>query len=577
MDFNNTINITARAWDEEGQAGADVVSVTVNNSGATSITDGFEDAANGGFFKWRRIDNNHEIRFFVGNYGSGSNTWWETRTSPGTPAPLGSGKEAYVKSSDTAVNHTANQILRSQRINATGFTRPIQVKFFYRARDTRGIPNALMLMATTDEGATWETLEYLPMTTSGSSTPWEMFSGTYSLQGENVYFALKYGGRFRESQHAGASVNLDDIVIRECPSDPPVVSWTNPADGADVSGSTDFDVDATDDGSVQKVFFYMNGSLVSTDTAAPWRYTRNTANDDNHPAIKVIAYALDNDDIASEKAEITVAFKNSKNNYPAHDDIETGLDGQWLIENDGIQPQWQLVTDDGRSGTQCLGWIAPDSWGGAPNDYAWFRGESPASGRHSIDLSGDDVIEPLLKYYYKMNTPSSRYFDVYFYTTWLGYTKLDTMSIDQADWTLAENPLSAFIGHSGRLLFYPRGSTGTGTGIFIDDISVENSGPFITEVSPARGVVGDSITISGSGFGDTQGAGEVRFNNGAGGHVSQASVTSWSNNEIVCDIPSGAKSHATDGIWVFKITESIKKPFTVVLPTPNLTGAGKID
>ncbi len=577
VDFNKTSNIAARAWDEEGQAGTDVVSVTVSNSGAASVTDGFEDAEDGGFFKWRKIDNNHEIRFFVENFGSGSQSSWDTRTSPGTPSPLGSGKEAYVKAPVSNQNFTANQILRSQRIDATGFTRPVQIKFFYRMRDKRGIPNALMLLASTDEGATWETLEYLPSTTSGSTTPWAMFSGTYAFQGESVYFAIKYGGRFRGDEHAAASVNLDDFVIRECPSDPPQVTFTNPADGADVSGSTNFDVDATDDGSVQKVFFYVNGSLVSTDTAAPWRYTRNTLNDDNHPAIKVMAYALDDDDIASEKAEITIAFKNSKNNYPASDDIESGIDDQWLLENDGIQPQWQLVTDDGRSGTQCLGWIAPGAWGGTPNDYAWFRGIAPASGRHAIDLSGEDIIEPILRYYYKMSTPSSRYFDVYFYTTWLGYTKIDTMNIDQADWTLAENPLSSFVGHSGRVLFYPRGSSGSDVGIFIDDISVENEGPFVSGATPDRGIVGVSITISGSGFGDSQGSGEVRFNNGSGGHVTQSTVTSWSNNEIVCDVPAGAKSHASDGVWVFKITESNKSPFTVVLPPPNLTGAGKID
>lgn len=571
-EFNKTQNVVARAWDAEGQAGTDTVSVTVSNAGVTSVTDGFEDAADDGLFKWRSIAN-REVRFFVENFGSGANTWWATRTSPGTPTPLGSGKEAYVKSSATNTQHTANNTLRSQRINATGFTRPIQVKFFYRARDINGTPNALMLLATTDEGATWETLEYLPVTNN-----WTMFSGTYAYQGQNVYFAVKYGGRFREDQNTGCSANLDDFIIREAPSDPPQVSISSPADGADVSGSTNFDVDATDDGTVSKVFYYLNGSLVSTDTAAPWRYTRNTLNDDNHPAIKVMVYALDNDDIASEKAEITVAFKNSKDNYPATDDLEGGT-GKWLISNDSNQPQWQLVTTEGRSGSQSMGWVTGGSWNNSNNDSAYFRGTAPASGFHSIDLSGSGIFDPELNFYYKAGFPSNYngYLRIYFNNSWFGNIQLELISANQSEWTLVTLPLEQYVGYSGRILFNARSfASAGGTGIWIDDVSVANSGPYLSGVSPNRTAVGTSITLSGSGFGATQNGGEVRFNNGAGGHVSQTTVTSWSDTEIVCNVPTGAKSHATNGVWVMASEESNKQPFTVVLPAPNLTDTGKL-
>ncbi len=42
VDFNKTLTITARAWDEEDQAGSMSINVTVSNTGVTEISDDFE-------------------------------------------------------------------------------------------------------------------------------------------------------------------------------------------------------------------------------------------------------------------------------------------------------------------------------------------------------------------------------------------------------------------------------------------------------------------------------------------------------------------------------------------------------
>lgn len=58
--------------------------------------------------------------------------------------------------------------------------------------------------------------------------------------------------------------------------------------------------------------------------------------------------------------------------------------------------------------------------------------------------------------------------------------------------------------------------------------------PVISGLSPTSGAVGSSVTISGSGFGSSQGSNTVTFNG-----VS-ASTTGWTASAITASVPSGA-------------------------------------
>lgn len=58
--------------------------------------------------------------------------------------------------------------------------------------------------------------------------------------------------------------------------------------------------------------------------------------------------------------------------------------------------------------------------------------------------------------------------------------------------------------------------------------------PAITNLNPGTSYVGDSVTITGTAFGTTQGTGGVTFNGTA------AVITSWSDTSIVCIVPVGA-------------------------------------
>lgn len=69
------------------------------------------------------------------------------------------------------------------------------------------------------------------------------------------------------------------------------------------------------------------------------------------------------------------------------------------------------------------------------------------------------------------------------------------------------------------------------------------STPVISSISPAdvSGGTGDTVTISGTGFGPT--AGNIAFYGDSATTVA-ASVTSWSDTSVVCDVPRGAGSGA---------------------------------
>jgi IPT/TIG domain-containing protein len=67
-------------------------------------------------------------------------------------------------------------------------------------------------------------------------------------------------------------------------------------------------------------------------------------------------------------------------------------------------------------------------------------------------------------------------------------------------------------------------------------VNAKPAQPTIKQLSPTSGAVGATVTITGSGFGSTQGSGAVRFN----GTTATASV--WSALSITVTVPSGATS-----------------------------------
>src|SRR5216684_3555778 len=87
--------------------------------------------------------------------------------------------------------------------------------------------------------------------------------------------------------------------------------------------------------------------------------------------------------------------------------------------------------------------------------------------------------------------------------------------------------------------------------------------PSIASLNPVSGVIGTSVTLTGTNFGATQGTSTVKFNG------TTATPTSWSATSVVVLVPSGA----TTGNVVVSVggVASNGMNFTVTVPGPSIT------
>jgi M6 family metalloprotease-like protein len=518
VDFNKTLTLTARAWDADGQAGSMSIDITVSNAGVVQISDGFEASLS----QWRSINEALDSR--------GQRTQWGRRASPADPPPLGSGREAFVRATVNGQWCTAHDKLRSMRLDASAYTRALQVKFACRCRA------GFALWLTGDEGATWRRLDTIP-----ESYDWAWFNRLYSLAPGAYYLRLDYDGDVKSDDSAALSANIDDVLIRESPSDPPTVQITAPADGATVADALTVTADAQDDSQVLKVYFYLQDGLAFTDEdGAPWEYSRNTLDDDNHPAIRIKAIAEDDDGLPSVPDEITVVFRNARP-YPVVDDLEAGM-GYWGIQGDGLQPEWQYVSDVSHSPSHAMGYVpAGGPWEQGNSDQLWFNGYPPPAGRQCIDLSAPGVHNPELTFWYMADQPGDGGIAVLFYNTWIGYQDVAWLAGDQPGWAEQVVPLTQFTGQSGQIVWWVfGGSEIDGTGMWIDDVRVGNHAPVIDSITPGAAFAGTPVTLSGRRFGASQGTSKVTFSSGV--DPPPGAYLSWSDTQIKLRVPLGAAS-----------------------------------
>jgi hypothetical protein len=90
-------------------------------------------------------------------------------------------------------------------------------------------------------------------------------------------------------------------------STPPVVNITSPTNGSNVKSDVVITASATDNDSVSKVEFYIDGSLVKTDTSSPYTYSWPTVDYTNHQsyALKAIAYDASNNTATDDDTSVT--------------------------------------------------------------------------------------------------------------------------------------------------------------------------------------------------------------------------------------------------------------------------------
>jgi hypothetical protein len=389
----------------------------------------------------------------------------------------------------------------------------------------------------------------------------------------------------------------------------PTLSFDAPAAGASVSGNVTIDVTSN---AATRVEYYVNGCLKFVENSpAPYDgFTWNTLSALNGACVlRAVAFNAAADSVRVVERSVTVAnaqssgeglnFSDNFNGYSGGQDAS--LLGRWNLHGDNFGLAIQHLTIDGASSSSLA--FAQSSFPGPPLDG---DEEDPEAGVYE-GQDDDWLMSPRINLAGYSNLQLS--YKLAFRGAWSGDAVLQAQvsSDDGASWTdidgltsiyglllddqydtglwdpvgapftrFAQHTLSLndYINQQIYLRFLYVGGGSYNVGYAIDDVSLTGTPLVLSSVSPARTTVGSSITLTGSGFGASQGSGTVRFANGSGGFVAQSTVTSWSNTQIVCNVPVGAKSHPSAGIWVRNGSgsDTNARQFKVILPPPVLGG-----
>ncbi len=131
-------------------------------------------------------------------------------------------------------------------------------------------------------------------------------------------------------------------------------------------------------------------------------------------------------------------------------------------------------------------------------------------------------------------------------------------------------PSTATPGTSDTLTFTATGSVGTRStnfAVLTNFVGFPTTAPVINAISPTAGTAGTTVTITGTGFRDSQGASTVTFNS-----TSAGAASSWSATSITVQVPTGA----TTGNVIVTVggVASNGKTFSVIamLGCPAVTG-----
>ncbi|HOO70675.1 MAG TPA: Ig-like domain-containing protein [Spirochaetota bacterium] len=169
------------------------------------------------------------------------------------------------------------------------------------------------------------------LVSTDTSSPYEYSWNTTGVS--NGSYAVTATAYDASGNDASDSVTVTVNNITEDTTDP-TVAITAPSDSAEVSDTITITASASDNVGVTSVEFYVAGSLVSTDTSAPYAYSWNTTGvSDGSVTITAIAYDASGNDASDS---VTVTVNNDFPNdyiawYPfngnANDESGNGLNG----------------------------------------------------------------------------------------------------------------------------------------------------------------------------------------------------------------------------------------------------------
>ena len=190
------------------------------------------------------------------------------------------------------------------------------------------------------------------------------------------------------------TVTVDTIIDNI----PPIVNIINPPNGQLVSGNVNIVAEASDDNGVERVEFYVDGSLGQTVTTPPYNYlwNTNTVTAGNH---NLYAKAIDLNNNSAVSPVITVTVDSTIDNTPPAVNIVNPPNGQIVSGNVNIVAE---ATDD--NGVERVEFYVDGVLGQTvttpPYNYLWNTSLVPA-GNHNLyakafDLNNNSTISPII-------------------------------------------------------------------------------------------------------------------------------------------------------------------------------------
>jgi hypothetical protein len=169
-------------------------------------------------------------------------------------------------------------------------------------------PATINLAATaSDANGTITKVEFFNGSTLIRSDPGAPYTASVTGLTAGTY---SFTARATDNDGAVVTSTASTLTVNPAPNVSPAVSITSPANGAVLTAPANVSITATasdSDGTISKVEFYSNGTLVHTDSQAPYEFTMNQV---ETGAYEIMAKAHDNQNSTRDSAAVIVTVAN---------------------------------------------------------------------------------------------------------------------------------------------------------------------------------------------------------------------------------------------------------------------------
>jgi hypothetical protein len=384
-------------------------------------------------------------------------------------------------------------------------------------------------------------VDYGTTASYGSSTPTNsalVMSHQVALIGLST--GTLYHFRVRSTDAASASASSPDMTFSTAgDTTPPTVSITAPAANATISGVTTVSANATDNVAVASVQFKVdNANTGAAITAAPYNYSLNTTALSNGNHI-IAASATDTSGNTATSAGVAIKVNNTSSTVPSITSLNptsgpVGTSVTITGANFGATQGTSTVTFNGVAAT-ATGWSATSISAAVPsgattgNVVVTVGGVASNGVNFTVSATAPSItsLNPASGPVGTSVTITGTNFGT---TQGTSTVKFNGTAATPTSWNATSITAAVPSGATtGNVVVTVGGVASNGV-----SFTVPVPTPSITNLNPTTGLVGMSVTITGTNFGTTQGTSTVKFNG------TTATPTIWSATSITAAVPNGA-------------------------------------